>query len=653
MGCATARPSLTGTGGSGLDTGPICGGLAQRGHWPDSSAGDEALLAPFLACASPAEFVELQRGVDMPRLVAALDDRSAIRLGAMGPLVAGADVLTRKRAAFLVDAEEEYGASYAEVLALYVINAAYDDELRALLELLAKDKQLQQTLGPMCNVKAELERRGLRLSDFPERGERLGDVGRGLGRAARDALRTSELSQGARFLNFTVLRRQLPPPYQDAVAKVDEEMARQRWTPGNVALGCFDFMTFGVPVGIYGLVVGTADGAASLWNGEYEKATRELAPAALLVALHAGGKGLRALSQAEGLGWRGLPLRVVVELRLGALRELVGRLQAQLGESGVARLARYLQAQREAAVLVAAGGEPAALALYEAEGNVPRARAFLAKAEAGATGAASLGRAAGGLAALVDETAGLTAEVVESKLLAFEVDTAGPRLPADPALLEQVRPRVDVPPPGVPEGFKPWKDYVAYRERRLAELKAGKKAKGPLWWDSYQGLMGQFARGLEFGRAMADRLRADAKLLPGQRRWLGAFKEPSIETNVGVAKAGVDGVRYADVLVIEKAKGQPPHVESFSLKSRDFSGATMSAPVAAQMKADAAAALRFYGETLDIRRPSLKHLGPEVEVRRVRLVYEGGKLMPKAEDVLDPALRNAREAAQGVEVDVQ
>jgi len=71
------------------------------------------------------------------------------------------------------------------------------------------------------------------------------------------------------------------------------------------------------------------------------------------------------------------------------------------------------------------------------------------------------------------------------------------------------------------------------------------------------------------------------------------------------------------------------------------------------MKTDAAAALRFYGETLNIRRPSLKHLGPEVQVRRVRLVYEGGALKPKAERALKEALEGARKGAQGVEVDVQ
>jgi hypothetical protein len=165
-------------------------------------------------------------------------------------------------------------------------------------------------------------------------------------------------------------------------------------------------------------------------------------------------------------------------------------------------------------------------------------------------------------------------------------------------------------------------------------------------------MMGLFARGLKFQRAMTDLLRADAKLPREERRWLGDFEQPAIETNVGVAKPGIEGVRYADVLVSEGKPDLPPRVETFSFKSRDFSGMTEADPMAAKMKADAAAALRFYGETLDIRRPSLKHLGPEVQVRRVRLVYEGDTLMP-GQGVLKEALDKARAKAQGVDVEVQ
>ena len=131
-----------------------------------------------------ADFLALQRGVDMARLVERLGDWSAVRLGALGPLAdaKASQVLIAKRASFLLKATQDYGA-YAQVFALFIVHTSFDDELDELLRLLARDKQLSQTLGHMEAVRQELERRGRKLSDFPERGER------GLGRAARAGAR--------------------------------------------------------------------------------------------------------------------------------------------------------------------------------------------------------------------------------------------------------------------------------------------------------------------------------------------------------------------------------------------------------------------------------------------------------------------------------
>jgi hypothetical protein len=131
------------------------------------------------------------------------------------------------------------------------------------------------------------------------------------------------------------------------------------------------------------------------------------------------------------------------------------------------------------------------------------------------------------------------------------------------------------------------------------------------------------------------------------RRFLQDFNRPRIETNVGVAKQGVDGVRYADVLVIEAEppSGQPPRVESFSFKSRDLSLLKEKA-LAAQMVADASEALRYYGETLNILRKSLKR---RVQIQRVRLIYEGGTLRSEAND-WGAAVRVAEKKVKGVEV---
>jgi hypothetical protein len=111
------------------------------------------------------------------------------------------------------------------------------------------------------------------------------------------------------------------------------------------------------------------------------------------------------------------------------------------------------------------------------------------------------------------------------------------------------------------------------------------------------------------------------------------------------------GLRFADVLVIEKKPppGQPPRVETFSFKSRDFS--KLRAPdLTAQMTADAKAALAYYGETLDIRRPGLQG---RVTVQRVRLIYEGGSLKPKDPSLIERAVLETQQDVPGVEVLLQ
>jgi hypothetical protein len=355
--------------------------------WPSdlSSSDPEELLAPFLACTSLAEFMELQRGVDMSRLVEELDDWRAVRLGALGPLGEDAtEVLDHKRAAFLVQATREYGVARAELFALFVLHSAFDDDLRRVLVLLAGDKQLGETLGKMGAVREELARRGLNLSDYEDRPERLGDVARGLASAANEALSTSELRRGALAIQYSERRGQLPPPYQQALDEVERAELERHFSPGNVAQGSFDTLTFGIPLGFYYLAAGTGHGVYSLSLGQYEQATRELAPAALLVALYAGGKGLRYLSEAQGAtgaGPGGGRRLQVPELRFEGLKDVAERLRERLGVDGLRELAGYIQANREAAAFVGAGGEPAAAALLEARGNVTRARAWLSQAK--------------------------------------------------------------------------------------------------------------------------------------------------------------------------------------------------------------------------------------------------------------------------------
>ncbi|MFY0573761.1 hypothetical protein ACN28S_04760 [Cystobacter fuscus] len=167
-------------------------------------------------------------------------------------------------------------------------------------------------------------------------------------------------------------------------------------------------------------------------------------------------------------------------------------------------------------------------------------------------------------------------------------------------------------------------------------------------------MRGLFARGLAFERYMVSLLRADARLPKLQRRFLQEFNHPRIETYVGVTKPGTPGIRFADVLVIEEqvSDGQPPRVETFSFKSREL---VRLAPeeLTAQMKVDASSALLYYGEMLDVRRPSLKLRDRPVQVQRVRLIYEGGALTSTRPVVLRKAMNDVQENIEGVEVRIE
>ncbi|MCK8498957.1 hypothetical protein [Myxococcus fulvus] len=626
-----------------------CGGRPMHSGWPHVESSREA-LEPFLACASPGEFVAMQRAVDMAALVASLTDWDAVRLGALGPMDARAsEVLGRKRAAFLVTSVEKYGVPYAEVLALFVLHAAFDDELREVVRLLARDKQLEETLGAMATVREELKRRGLSLEDFPEREEQARDVLRGLGRAGRDMLSSSPASDSARGQSLWAKRAELPPPYQAALDEVQKVLAERHYAPGSVSVGAFDHLTFGVPVGFYHLVAGTGHGARSLAQGKYERATRELAPATLMVALYAGSKGARALVNSTS-GGRSGPRRLSAP-DAEALRTVVKDLEEQFGPSAVREVFALLRGEREVARFAAVEGPAGVIALHEARGSLPKAQALLTERyREPASASAARGRVeqrSGGSSSLPPEAAGIPVEVAEAKLRQAEAEAGGARLPMNAGLLEKHREALQKAVPPGAEMHALWPDYLAYLERRTAEIGQRQATKGPLGWADYQVMRDRYARGLAFERTMVALLMEDAARPRAQRRWLRDFEQPRIETHVGVMKADL---RFADALVIEERPppGQAPRVETFSFKSRELNRLERS-ELTAQLRADAGDALKYYGETVDIRRTELQRRGMPAKVERVRLVYER-KLAPSDTDVLASTVRNVKTYVKGVEV---
>lgn len=573
---------------------PACGGQVVPMGWPDFSDETEALLAPFLSCTSPGELVALQDRVEMPRLLESLDDWGAVRLGALGPVREdSAQILQHKRASFLVNITERYGVFHAEVFALYLLHSAYDDEVDELLLLLARDKQLGQTLALMPAVREELEGRGRPLSRYSDRAEQAGDVLRGLGRAARDTLLTSPTIDGLRYTEMAARRAQLPPPYQQALHEVERALARGHLAPGSVAVGTFDAVTFGVPLGFHYLVSGMGHGVYSLTQGEYEQATRELSPVAVMSLLYVQGKGPPLLSRNRvAIG----PANGLEALRahVGALERKTRQLGERLGTGmeGLRELARHIQASRAAGRFVAVGGEHAALALHAARGDVARARPLMSRWEPTPPTKAGTGGHVREASALADETArratleareigspstlaslvntevGHTPQVLAVKLVAAELEASGPRLSKDVAILERHIPALDAPPFEA-RGNPRWREYVDYYEKRLSELRASTAAEGPLQWEPYERMRAWFTRGMAFERDMVKRLRSEAEKPRAQRGLLADFDKPRIEIQVGVRKPG-PGLRYADVLVIEEGEpGRGPRrVESFSFKSR-------------------------------------------------------------------------------------
>ncbi|NVJ25842.1 hypothetical protein HUW62_31930 [Myxococcus sp. AM011] len=671
-----------------------CGGKALPSGWPRLSHSRE-VLAPFLVCASPAEFVAMQRGVDMAAVVESLFPWDSVRLGALGPLDEQASaVLSRKRADFIVTSVEKYGVPYAEVFALFVLHSAFDDELREVVQRLARDKQLGETLGAMAAVREELKRRGLALEGFPERGEQGRDVLRGLGRAGRDMLSSTLVSGEARYTELMAMRGQMPSPYQAAIDEVEKALMERHYSPGSVSAGAFDHLTFGVPVGFYHLVAGTGHGAYSLAQGKYEQATRELAPAALAVAVYAGSKGARALVESRG----GLRRLQMPALDVAGMKALMARLEEQLGITAARDLLRCFQATREGALVVAEWGEAGLLVLYEARGNPAKAQAVLMEAASreSAQSVASRGSAgkrpvnldlfeqnaevsaAESQAASRESSKAATtregvnreparssaarrqfdnldlfaqdakvgaAEAAKAKLFLAELESSGPRLPKDVKLLKEQAPKLEEPPPGVEQGAPLWQEYVAYRKRRLKEIRDGDAVKGPLKWEGYQGMRAYYARGMAFERTMIAILEEDAAKPRAERAWLKDFEQPRIETHVGVSKVDF---RYADVLVIEERPppGQSPRVETFSFKSRNLSRLDWEA-LEVQVNTDASNAMKYYGGTLKILRDGMRQ---QATVKRVRLVYERQKLLPKDGAMWDAAVDSVKRNVKGVEV---
>ena len=168
--------------------------------------------------------------------------------------------------------------------------------------------------------------------------------------------------------------------------------------------------------------------------------------------------------------------------------------------------------------------------------------------------------------------------MLDARALEVELEIPGPRLSGDVAVMEKQLAALEKAPPAGATEHPLWSRYLQYGKERLAALRQGMKVKEgrelqpPLKWDGYQRMQETLLRGLRFERGRAQVLSDEAALPRAQRHFLQDFDSPRVEMYVGVKKPE-SGLRFADVLVLEQKPPaiQPPRVETFSFKSRDFS----------------------------------------------------------------------------------
>jgi hypothetical protein len=223
------------------------------------------------------------------------------------------------------------------------------------------------------------------------------------------------------------------------------------------------------------------------------------------------------------------------------------------------------------------------------------------------------------------------AEVLEARLLEAEAASIEARHPAALSELARVRPSLQSPPTGVAAGDTLWSDYVAYWERRYAEVagqgppSAGRQApKPPLKWEGYHAMRADFRRGLEFQRAVSQMLLRELDLPELVRRLLRGMRKPLLAENVGLTHKGSTSLTYADQLAVDEATlgpGSKVRVETFSNKSRDFMSWSEE-DIIKQVLADANEARVKYGGVVQVRRPGHPLFGQDVPVSRVHVVYD-------------------------------
>lgn len=338
------------------------------------SSGD--ILKVFQASGSEAEFLELEKKTDFGAVLDKMEEWDIIRLAAAGPILPQFSArVNRVRADYLERIAREWGPTRAEVFTLYIIDTTTNDEVEAVLTLLAGDQELYRTVAKMPTVSKRLTDRGIDLSRFKDRGWKAVDIATGIGHAVEGIMSTAPIVASSAGMQAMQQGMDLPDPYSKAVNAVDMAAFEQAFTPGNVILGAADQALLGLPSTVKGVVYdlprSIVGGIDELSKGHVTAGVEQLTVPVILVI--SAILGARAFRQA----------RVAALLELTSEgKALYDSLKSSIGASGIQRVAGYVQASAAARILVIEAGTEGILALNTAKGDVAAARAIMAQRQA-------------------------------------------------------------------------------------------------------------------------------------------------------------------------------------------------------------------------------------------------------------------------------
>ena len=185
------------------DTGHITSAATRIGKlMQDRGGGWDLEVIKAFEQVPPAARVELQRRLDMPALLGAMGDFEASRLGTLGPVTAGRELLNRKRAAYIKQAIDDYAPERAQVFILFVFRGVHDDDAYSIFAELANRGRISELLA-MPELARVVKARGLKTDGFQEPTESWTNVFPGLGKGLRNAVkdpRTERYREQARQL---------------------------------------------------------------------------------------------------------------------------------------------------------------------------------------------------------------------------------------------------------------------------------------------------------------------------------------------------------------------------------------------------------------------------------------------------------------------